>query len=85
MNARSDKPARGTTRQDLRNRTPKFQGSDPSRPLPKKPRARPLWPVVQTVLKVLAILALLVLLWETRPSKQFDECAQGMALRRCVD
>lgn len=73
------------TRQDLRNRAPKFKGFDSSKPLPKKRRSLPVWPVVKTVLKVLAILALLVLLWETRPSKQFDECAQGMALRRCVD
>lgn len=73
------------TRQDLRNRTPKFTASDSRQPLPKKRRSLPVWPVAKTVLKVLAILALLVLLWETRPAKQFAECAQGMALRRCVD
>lgn len=73
------------TRQDLRNRAPKFTASDSRQPLPKGRRSLPVWPIVKTVLKVLAILALLVLLWETRPSKQFDECAQGMALRRCVD
>lgn len=67
------------TRQDLRNRAPKFKGSDPSKPLPKQRRALRFG----TVLKVLAILALLALLWETLP----QECktTKTEVPRYCVD
>ena len=51
------------TRQDLRNREPKFQFASTSEPRPKKRRALKL----STVLKVLGILALLATLWETLP------------------
>lgn len=69
------------TRQDLRNRAPKFKGSDPSEPLPKKRRALKL----STVPKVLAVLVLLALLWETSPSRLFPECQGTKIPRHCVD
>ena len=69
------------SRKDLRNRAPKFKGSDPSEPLPKKRRALKL----STVLKVLAVLVLLALLWETSPSRLFPECRGTDVPRHCVD
>ena len=69
------------TRQALRNRAPKFKGSDPSEPRPKKRRALKL----STVLKVLAVLALLAALWETSPSRLFPECRGNDVPRHCVD
>ena len=69
------------TRQDLRNREPKFTGSDPSEPLPKKRRALKL----STVLKVLAVLALLAALYETSPARTHPECRGNEVPRHCVD
>lgn len=68
-------------RKDLRNRAPKFKGSDPSEPLPKKRRALKL----STVLKVLGVLLLLAALWETSPSRLFPECRGNEVPRYCVD
>lgn len=67
------------TRQDLRNRAPKFKGSDPSKPYPKPKRSLRL----VTVLKVLGVLVLLALLWETLP----QECktTKTEVPRYCVD
>lgn len=67
------------TRQDLRNRAPKFKGVDESTPLPKKRRALRLG----TLLKVLGVLVLLALLWETLP----QECktTKTEVPRYCVD
>ena len=65
-------------RQDLRNRAPKFKGSDPSEPWPKKRRALKL----STVLNVLAVLVLLVLLWETSLSRLFPESSRGTDVHR---
>ena len=67
------------TRQDLRNRAPKFKGVDSSTPLPKQRRALRLG----TLLKVLAALVLLALLWETLP----QECktTKTEVPRYCVD
>lgn len=67
------------TRQDLRNRAPKFKGSDPSKPLPKPKRSLRLG----TVLTVLGVLVLLALLWETLP----QECktTKTEVPRYCVD
>lgn len=67
------------TRQDLRNRAPKFKGSDPSAPLPKPQRSLRL----VTVLAALAALVLLALLWETLP----QECktTKTEVPRYCVD
>jgi len=70
------------TRQDLRNRAPKFKCVDTSRPYPKVRRTLKL----STVLKVLAVLVLLALLWETSPSRLFPECSRGTDVPRyCVD
>ena len=67
------------TRQDLRNRAPKFRGADSSAPYPKKPRALRLG----TALAALGILVLLALLWETLP----QECktTKTEVPRYCVD
>lgn len=67
------------TRQDLRNRAPKFKGVDLSTPLPKPKRSLRLG----TLLKVLAALVLLALLWETLP----QECktTKTEVPRYCVD
>lgn len=67
------------TRQDLRNRAPKFKGFDPSKPLPKPKRSLRLG----TLLKVLGVLVLLALLWETLP----QECktTKTEVPRYCVD
>ncbi len=67
------------TRQDLRNRTPKFKGFDSSKPLLKPQRSLRL----VTVLKVLGVLVLLALLWETLP----QECktTKTEVPRYCVD
>ena len=59
------------TRQDLRNRAPKF----------KARRALKL----STVLKALGILVLLAALWETSPSRLFPECRGNEVPRHCVD
>ena len=69
------------TRQDLRNRAPKFRCASTSAPHPKKRRALKL----STVLKALGILVLLVLLWETLPSRLFPECRGNEVPRYCVD
>lgn len=67
------------TRQDLRNRAPKFKGVDSSTPLPKPKRSLRLG----TLLKVLGVLVLLALLWETLP----QECktTKTEVPRYCVD
>ena len=69
------------TRQELRNREPKFQFASTSEPRPKKRRALKL----STVLKVVAAGMLLAALWETSPSKFFPECRGNDVLRHCVD
>ncbi len=69
------------TRQELRNRTPKFQCANTSKPHPKKRRGLRL----STVLKVVAAGMLLAALWETSPSKFFPECRGNDVLRHCVD
>ena len=69
------------TRQELRNREPKFQFASTSEPRPKKRRALKL----STVLKVVAALLLLAALWETSPSKLFPECRGNSVPRYCVD
>lgn len=69
------------TRQDLRNRTPKFTGAGKPAPWPKPRRTIKL----STVLKVLAVLLLLAALWETAPSKLFPECRGNDVPRYCVD
>ena len=69
------------TRQELRNRTPKFQCANTSKPHPKKRRGLRL----STVLKVVAVLLLLVVLWETSPSKLFPEWRGNAVPRYCVD
>lgn len=69
------------TRQDLRNREPKFRGASTSAPHPKKRRTIKL----STVLKVLAVLLLLAALWETSPSRLFPECRGTDVPRYCVD
>lgn len=68
-------------RKDLRNRNPKFKGSDPSEPLPKQRRALKL----STVLKVLGVLLLLAALWHTSPTRLFPECRGNEVPRYCVD
>jgi len=70
------------TRQDLRNREPKFTGAGKPAPWPKVRRTLKL----STVLKVVAALLLLALLWETSPSRLFPECSRGTDVPRyCVD
>lgn len=70
------------TRQDLRNREPKFRGVDTSKPYPKARRTIKL----STVLEVLAVLLLLAALWETSPLRLFPECSRGTDVPRyCVD
>ena len=69
------------TRQELRNREPKFQFASTSEPRPKKRRALKL----STVLKVLGILALLAALYVTSPSRLFPECRGNDVPRYCVD
>ena len=67
------------TRQDLRNRAPKFRGVNTTDPYPKPKRSLRL----TTVLKVLGVLVLLALLWETLP----QECktTKTEVPRYCVD
>ena len=69
------------TRQDLRNRAPKFRGAGTPKPYSKARHALKL----STVLKALGILVLLLLLWETSPSKLFPECRGNEVPRHCVD
>jgi hypothetical protein len=72
------------TRQDLRNRAPKFKGSDPSKPLPKPKQRRSL--SLLDVLKRIAFGALLVValsyLWEAQKE---CEALHGPNSRFCVD
>lgn len=69
------------TRQNLRNREPKFRGVDTSEPCPKHKPRRKLR--LTTVLQVLVVLVLLALLWETLP----QECktTKTEVPRYCVD
>lgn len=69
------------TRQDLRNREPKFRGASTSAPHPKQRRSIKL----STVLKVLAVLALLAALYETSPARTHPECRGDQVPRYCVD
>lgn len=69
------------TRQDMRNRAPKFQGADSSAPRPKVRRTIKL----RTVLVVLVVLLLLAGLWATSPSRVFPECRGDRVPRYCVD
>ena len=69
------------TRQELRNREPKFQFASTSEPRPKKRRALKL----STVLKVLGVLLLLAALWHTSPTRLFPECRGNEVPRYCVD
>ena len=71
------------TRQDLRNREPKFKGlgAKSQDPWPKRRRTLRL----STVLKVAAALLLLAALYETSPSKLFPECRGNEVPRHCVD
>lgn len=69
------------TRQDLRNRAPKFRGAGKPAPWPKPRRTLKL----STVLKVVAALLLLAALWETSPSRLFPECRGNDVPRYCVD
>lgn len=69
------------TRQDMRNRAPKFQGADSSAPRPKVRRTIKL----RTVLVVLVVLLLLAGLWATSPSRVFPECRGDSVPRYCVD
>ena len=69
------------TRQDLRNRAPKFRGAGEPAPRPKARRRIKL----STVLKVLGILALLAALWYTSPTRLFPECRGNDVPRYCVD
>ena len=71
------------TRQDLRNRTPKFRGVDTTEPYPKPKRARRF--DLGTTIWVVVLLAVLALLWETRPSNYFPECRAASVPRYCVD
>ena len=68
------------TRQDLRNRAPKFRGASTTEPYPK-PKRRALR--LGTVLAALGVLVLLALLWETLP----QECktTKTEVPRYCVD
>lgn len=69
------------TRQDLRNRAPKFKGLGAAHQAPYPKPRRSLKPT--TVLKVVSVLVLLALLWETLPS----ECrtTRTEVPRYCVD
>lgn len=71
------------TRQDLRNREPKFKGlgAKSQDPWPKPRRTIKL----STVLKVLAVLALLAALYETSPARTHPECRANDVPRYCVD
>lgn len=69
------------TRQDLRNRTPRFESADTRQPWPKARRALKL----STVLKVLGVLLLLAALYETSPWKLLPECRGDDVPRYCVD
>lgn len=69
------------TRQDLRNREPKFTGSDPTKPWPKARRTIKL----STLSTVLAVLALLAALYETSPARTHPECRANDVPRYCVD
>lgn len=69
------------TRQDLRNREPKFRGVDTSKPYPKARRTLKL----STVLKVVAALLLLAALYETSPARTHPECRGNDVPRYCVD
>lgn len=69
------------TRQDLRNREPKFTGAGKPAPWPKARRTIKL----STVLKVLGVLLLLAALWHTSPSRLFPECRGNEVPRYCVD
>lgn len=69
------------TRQDLRNRAPKFRGVDTSEPHTKARRTLKL----STVLKVLGILALLAALYATSPTRTLPECRGSQVPRYCVD
>lgn len=71
------------TRQDLRNREPKFKGLGAKHrdPWPKPRRTIKL----STVLKVLAVLALLTALYETSPARTHPECRGNEVPRYCVD
>ena len=70
------------TRQDLRNREPKFTGAGKPAPWPKPRRTLKL----STVLKVLGVLLLLAALWHTSQTRLFPECSRGTDVPRyCVD
>ena len=69
------------TRQDMRNRVPKFQGADSSAPHPKVRRTIKL----STVLIVLAVLLILAALYETAPSRNLPGCTGDSGPRYCVD
>lgn len=70
------------TRQDLRNREPKFQGAGKPAPWTKARSTLKL----STVLKVLGVLLLLAALWETAPSRNLPGCSRGNDVPRyCVD
>lgn len=69
------------TRQDLRNREPKFTGAGKPAPWPKARRTIKL----STVLKVLTVLALLAALYETSPARTHPECRGNDVPRYCVD
>lgn len=69
------------TRQDLRNRAPKFRGVGSSTPRPKVRRTIKL----RTVLVVLVILLLVLGLWYTSPARHFPECRGDSVPRYCVD
>lgn len=69
------------TRQDLRNREPKFTGVDSSTPWPQK-RSR--W--VRRALLLILVTLLLSALYQTSQWKVFDECrALEDVPRYCVD
>lgn len=69
------------TRQDLRNREPKFNGLGAWQPWPKRRRTMRL----STVLKVVAALLLLAALYETSPARTHPECRANDVPRYCVD
>ena len=71
------------TRQDLRDRAPKFTGLGTKHrdPWPRARRALKL----STVLGALALLVLLTLLWHTSPTRLFPECRGNEVPRYCVD
>lgn len=69
------------TRQDLRNREPKFIGAGKPAPWPKACCTIKL----STVLKVLTVLALLAALYETSPARTHPECRGNDVPRYCVD